>query len=240
MDVRFEIMYNELQVCSTFSFSLSAMEDVVFTGVIEYVGSVLQAGAGPVGKRLRIDLGPLSQGFLPGQSLAVDGVCLTGTSVRATWADFDVVTATVSKTTLGELGAGSKVNLERPISLNDRLSVHLVAGHTDGLATLRKLSGHRQSRVAHFQADTKLTDFMIEKGSVALNGASLTIAELEDGGFSVALIPTTLSNTNLGQLQPGQKVNIETDLIVKYVAKVIAARQEKGITMEQLRQHGFA
>ena len=212
----------------------------MFTGLIEYVGSVLQVRPVPTGKQLRIDLGPLSEGTRVGDSLAVDGVCLTVTAVQGTHADFDVVATTLAATTLGGFTVHSRVNLERPISLGGRLGGHLVAGHVDGLATLRTWSRQGMSKIAHFQTNRELTDFMIPRGSVALNGVSLTVASLENGAFSVALIPVTLSGTNLDQLQAGQTVNVETDLIGKYVAKLVAADRKERITMETLREQGFA
>ena len=212
----------------------------MFTGLIEYVGSVLQVRPVPTGEQLRIDLGPLAEGTRVGDSFAVDGVCLTVAAARGTHADFDVVATTLAATTLGGFTANSRVNLERPITLSDRLAGHLVAGHVDGLATLRTLSCQGKSRIAYFQTNRELTDFMIPRGSVALNGVSLTLASLENGAFSVALIPVTLTGTNLGQLQTGQSVNIETDLIGKYVAKLIAADRKGRITMETLREQGFA
>ena len=134
----------------------------------------------------------------------------------------------------------SRVNLERPVTLAGRLGGHLVAGHVDGSATVRTQSWQGESQIASFVTGRDLTDLMIARGSVALNGVSLTIASLETGAFSVALIPVTLARTNLGALRPGQKVNVETDLIGKYVAKVLATGKGEGVTMETLLKSGFA
>ena len=212
----------------------------MFTGLIEYVGSVLQVRPVANAKELRVDVGLLTEGLRLGQSLALDGACQTVTAVDGRQASFDVIPQTLSITTLAEFTPGRRVNLERPITLNAPLGGHLVTGHVDGLASLRRWSIQGQSKIAHFQANSKLTDFMVAKGSVSVNGVSLTIAELTETTFSVALIPTTLSSTNLGQLQPGQKANIETDLIGKYVAKFIAADKKWQITINTLKEHGFA
>ncbi len=212
----------------------------MFTGLIEHLGMVVGVGALGRPRQLRIDLGPLAQRFVAGDSLAVDGVCLTAALVEATQAVFDVTATTLDTTTLGEFERGRRVNLERPITLNARLGGHLVAGHVDGLTTLQRWSASGQGKIGFFQAPKRITDFVIAKGSVALNGVSLTIAELQDGAFSVALIPETLARTNLGELQPGQNVNVETDLIGKYIAKFIAANPAQSLTLETLKEHGFA
>ena len=212
----------------------------MFTGLIEHIGTVSQVRTLPVGKQLQVELGPLTQGLQIGDSVAVDGVCLTATSMKGTLGSFDVVSTTLAKTTLGDFSAGRAVNLERPITLQGRLGGHLVQGHVDDIATLKRWSGQAGERIAHFQTDTESTDLMIRQGSVALNGVSLTIADLANGAFSVALIPTTLAETNLGQLKVGQSVNIETDLIGKYVAKFLATGKKGQVTMETLREQGFA
>ena len=212
----------------------------MFTGLIEHVGNVTVVRALSVGKQLQVEIGPLSQGLQIGDSLAVDGVCLTVTGNKGTAASFDAVATSLGKTTLGDFSSGRSVNLERPITLQGRLGGHLVQGHVDGIAKFQRWSGDSGGRIAHFQTDTKLTDLMIRQGSIAINGVSLTVAELANGTFSVALIPTTLARTNLGQLKVGQCVNIETDLIGKYVARFLAARKDGRVTMETLREQGFA
>ncbi|NIA06984.1 MAG: riboflavin synthase [Actinobacteria bacterium] len=211
----------------------------MFTGLIEYVGQVTEVRVLPTGKQLQVELGPLAEGLRTGDSVAVDGVCLTVTAIKGSVASFDVVATTLAKATLGGLSIGRGVNLERPITLQDRLGGHLVAGHVDGTASLQKWSRASGGRIAHFKTDAQLTDFMIPQGSVALGGVSLTVADLTNGTFSVALIPTTLARTNLGQLRVGQSVNVETDLIGKYVAKLLATKKMGQVTMETLREHGF-
>ncbi len=212
----------------------------MFTGLIEHVGVVVQVRTVPKGRELRIDLGPLAQGLTPGESVAVDGTCQTATNVEGLQVSFNAGATTLATTTLAEFTVGRRVNLERPITLQDRLSGHLVAGHIDGLATLQRWSASGQGKIGHFHAPKSITDFMISKGSVALNGVSLTIAELQDSNFSIAMIPETLARTNLAELQPGQSVNIETDLIGKYIAKFLAANPAQPLTLETLKEHGFA
>ena len=212
----------------------------MFTGLIEYVGSVVRVHTLGEARQLRIDLGPLAEGLETGDSLAVDGACLTTAGVQGGEADFDVTATTLDTTSLGGFGPGRRVNLERPITLQDRLGGHLVAGHVDGVATLGRWSASGQGKIGFFQTDKAITKLMISKGSVAVNGVSLTIAELQDGAFSVALIPQSLSRTNLGELRPGQKVNIETDLIGKYIARFVGSDSPKALSIERLREQGFA
>ncbi len=212
----------------------------MFTGLIEHVGVVAQVRPAGRTTQLSIDLGPICERLKLGDSLAVDGVCLTISRIDATQACFDVTATTLCTTTLGSFTTGRRVNLERPITLQDRLGGHLVAGHVDGQATLQRFSASGQAKIAFFQAPKSITDFMIIKGSVALNGVSLTIAELQDSSFSIPLIPETLARTNLGELKPGQNVNVETDLIGKYIAKFTAANPARALTLETLKEHGFA
>lgn len=211
----------------------------MFTGLIEYIGCVVQVRSIEAGKEFAIDLGPLSEDLHLGGSIAVDGTCLTATSLQGQRASFQVVPTTLAATTLGEFQAGRRVNLERPITLQGRLDGHLVQGHIDGTATLAQWIPQGCAQMARFEVCTELTDHMIARGSVAVNGVSLTIADLAEGAFSVALIPATLAATNLGELRPGQTVNIETDLIGKYVTRFLASGSQTSLTLEALREHGF-
>ncbi len=211
----------------------------MFTGLIEHVGTVLAVRTAGGGKELSIDLGPLAEELQIGGSVAVDGTCLTARSIQKGVAVFEVVDTTLSATTLGKFVVGRRVNLERPITLSGRLGGHLVQGHIDGTATLAKWTGQGSSGMARFQAPKELTDYMIQRGSVTVNGVSLTIADLADGSFAVALIGETLAATNLSDLQPGKRVNIETDLIGKYVAKFLTRAKDGRMSLETLREHGF-
>lgn len=217
----------------------------MFTGMVRQVGSVCRVQPTTGGKRLTIDLGPLAEGVGLGDSISVDGACLTVTSIRGHEADFDAVSETLSRTTLAQLRSGSKVNLERALTLSAALDGHLVQGHVDGLATVAEV-GRAGEGIWTFQADTSLTDQMVPKGSVCISGVSLTLVSVQAGRFSVALIPTTLAETTLSQLNVGSQVNIETDVIGKYILKYLhqlvgdgKRGSSGGVTLDALRDAGF-
>jgi len=213
----------------------------MFTGIIRYVGTVERAVATPQGRRLTAGLGPLAQGLALGDSVAVAGVCLTVTAVAGQSAGFDVIAETLGRTTLGRLRRGSKVNLERSLRPDQGLDGHLVQGHIDGLAAVRHVRRRAECGV-EFEAGNDLTDLMVPKGSVAVDGVSLTLVDVAEGAFSVALIPATLAATTLGELRPGDKVNIETDVIGKYVRKYLrelGMPAQGSVTVEKLKEAGF-
>ena len=213
----------------------------MFTGIVQHVGTLVRAERTPEGRRLTIDLGPLAERLQPGESVAVSGACLTAAAVRQAEADFDVVSETLSKTTLGLFRAGSRVNLERALRLDAGLDGHLVQGHIDGVAVTREIrtsGGHQVS----FEAAEELTGQMVPKGSVCLDGVSLTLIDVGERTFDVALIPVTLEKTTLGRLAIGTKVNVETDLIGKYVRRYlqrIGRAPSGGVTIETLKEAGF-
>ena len=220
----------------------------MFTGIIGHVGTVIRRAAASGGARLAIELGRLAEELAAGDSVAVSGACLTVAVFSGGAAEFDVVAETLARTTLGSLRSGSKVNLETALRVGGKLDGHLVQGHVDGLAQVRSVrSGSRRggrpgpAGIA-FAAEKALTDMMVAKGSVAIDGVSLTLAGLADGRFEVALIPTTLCQTTLGQLRPGAKVNVETDIIGKYIRRCLeqAASQDGRLTLERLKESGFA
>jgi len=214
----------------------------MFTGIIRHVGVVQEVSPTPAGIRLVIDAGPLAGGLAPGDSLCVGGACLTAADVKGTSAGFDLVRETLDRTTLGRLQVGSAVNLEPALALGGKLDGHLVQGHVDAVAVVRAIRTAGQ-HVVEFDAPRELTDQMVPKGSVALDGVSLTIAELTDGRFAVALVPTTLRRTTLGALRRSSRVNVEADLIGKYVRRYLSAAGAglgpAGLTPEKLREHGF-
>ncbi len=156
----------------------------MFTGLIEHIGVV--AGVRRVGGalELRIDLGPLAEELKPGDSVAVDGTCQTAIKVEGPQVSFSSSATTLAITTLGDFTVSRRVNIERPITLQDRLGGHLVAGHIDGVVALERFSSSGQGQIGYFRASKSITDFMICKGSVALNGVSLTIAELQGGALA--------------------------------------------------------
>lgn len=212
----------------------------MFTGIIEGLCEVKSAIGSADTLKLKIELGSLAEGCKAGDSLSVNGVCLTVTGLENMAVSFDVGSETLSKSNLGKLRAGSKVNIERSMKANSRFGGHFVLGHTDGTATIKRIE--RKGRFADmtFTADKRLLDNMIEKGSVAVDGISLTIAGLEDNSFTVALIPQTLKDTTLGLAKAGDKVNIETDVIIKTIKKYVEKLlPTEGLTIEKLQQLGF-
>ena len=214
----------------------------MFTGIIQHVGWVESVQSSAAGMRIAIDPGPLLQGLAVGDSLAVAGACLTVSEIRGPLGLFDVVRQTLERTTLGFLKPSARVNLERAVSLGGRLEGHIVQGHVDGLAELAE-QGSPAGGLWRFACCEDLTSQMVEKGSIAVDGVSLTLAEVSDNSFSVALIPHTLEHTTLGPLKPSQKVNVETDIIGKYVLSYLrrqaGACKSSGLTKETLRRAGF-
>ncbi len=194
----------------------------MFTGIVEEIGTVVALEQGPGDARLVL-AGPLvTEGTRLGHSIAVDGVCLTVTSVDEGTFGVDVMPETLARTTLGALLPGAAVNLERAVRADGRLDGHLVQGHVDGTGTL--LSRHPGARwddlVVAMPPD--LARYVAEKGSVTVSGVSLTVTHVGDDRFGISLIPTTLAATTLGSLVPGDAVNLEVDVIAKYVERLLA------------------
>lgn len=212
----------------------------MFTGIIQHVGAVRRTEPTTTGRRLWIDVGPLAEGLRLGDSVAVNGACLTAAEIDGTVVGFDAIAETLGRTGLGRLAAGSRVNLERALRLADRLDGHMVQGHIDGVARLDRVDRSAGQWVMRFACDKTLTDEMVSKGSVAVDGVSLTLVEAADGRFSVALIPTTLAGTTLGAVGPGGLVNIETDILGKYVRRALGMNSNEGLTLEKLQRFGFA
>jgi riboflavin synthase len=213
----------------------------MFTGLIESICTVRSARAGAKAMLLTVDLGDLAQDAKIGDSIAVNGVCLTIAKLDGAVATFDVSTETLAKSALGRLRASSQVNVERAIKPADRFGGHFVQGHTDGVATIKAIERHGEFVDIEFAAGPELLDQMVEKGSVAVDGISLTIAGLDESTFTVALIPRTLKETTLGAGKIGDLVNIETDIIVKTVKKQLEKilPHSHPLTAERLRELGF-
>ncbi|NLW85380.1 MAG: riboflavin synthase [Planctomycetes bacterium] len=211
----------------------------MFTGIVSHVGQVRSVSPSQAGKKLAVDIGPLSQALNVGDSVAVNGACLTAASIGGV-VEFDVMGETLARTTLGGLSAGSKVNLERAMGVASAFDGHIVQGHIDGIAALKSIELGRQCHKMLFDCPADLLDLMVPKGSVAIDGVSLTLVDVGRSQFSVSLIPTTLASTTLGTLKSGMPVNIETDIIGKYVLKFMGKmRGGEGITEEKLRSLGF-
>ncbi len=213
---------------------------VVFTGIVRHVGQVVRVAGSPEGMRLRIDAGPMAAGLGAGASVAVDGACLTVSAVSGTEADFDAVGETLRRTTLGGLTGGESVHLEPALSAGAPLDGHIVQGHVDGVAEVVRIDRGAAGRLLHLAAEAELTRQMVPKGSIALAGVSLTLVEVAGGRFSVALVPTTLARTTLGGLGISDRLNVELDIIGKYVRQYLRTFGDGGgVTVEKLRRAGF-
>jgi riboflavin synthase len=215
----------------------------MFTGLIESVGQVrsISVGGASGAGSLVVDLGELADDCKPGDSVAVGGACLTVTRLGGTLATFGLSAETLGKSTLAALKPLSKVNLERAMKATDRFGGHFVQGHVDGVGTVRAVKKAGEFADIEFSAEPDLLGQMVPKGSVAIDGVSLTIAGLGPESFRVAAIPETLSRTTLGAARIGDKVNVEIDIIVKVVRRQLEAilPQGKALTVESLRQMGF-
>jgi len=213
----------------------------MFTGLIEQVCSIqtVQPVAGTV--KLTIDLGKLADECKIGDSVAVSGVCLTVSGLEGNLVRFDVSGETLTKSSLGKLTSGSKVNVELAMKIGDRFGGHIVQGHVDGVAKIKTIDKRGEFADIRFEAEGELLDQMVVKGSVAVDGISLTIASMDGNSFGVAVIPETLKRTTLGEAKTGDVVNVETDIITKIIKKQlekILPEKEK-LTEEKLKQLGF-
>jgi len=193
----------------------------MFTGIVEAVGRV--AALEPRGELLRLVLEApsLTEGTRLGDSVAVNGACLTVVSVEGPRLAFDAVPETLDRTGLGELRAGARVNLERALRAGGRLDGHLVQGHVDATGRLARLERQGDDVRLFVDCDPDFADLLVEKGSVAIDGVSLTVVGVRADGFDVALIPHTLRETTLGERRPGDRLNLEADVLGKYVKKYL-------------------
>lgn len=189
----------------------------MFTGIIEAVGVVECVSLEGDLARLRIQAGPVSEGVGLGDSIAVNGVCLTVTKIESQTLDFDAVRETLECSALGVLGEGSRVNLERAMRASARLDGHIVQGHVDGMGTVKAFERVGDDVRLFVDCDSSLAELLVDKGSVSIDGVSLTVVTAAPTGFDVVLIPHTLAETTLGAYQPGQRVNLEADILGKYV-----------------------
>jgi riboflavin synthase len=193
----------------------------VFSGLVADLGTVEAVGVGPDGARLRVAT-ELAAGIAAGDSIAVNGVCLTAVEAGGGGFEAEAMSQTLALTSLGTLETGDRVNLELALRPSDRLGGHIVQGHVDGTAELLSVTGEGFSRRLHLRLDRGLSRYMVERGSVALDGVSLTVAALGEDWFEVALIPETLERTNLGTADPGRAINLECDLLAKHVERLLS------------------
>jgi riboflavin synthase len=217
----------------------------MFTGIIEGTGKLIEKRAAGGGRAFGIEAGFDLVDPCEGESIAINGVCLTAYDIVGRRFLADVSPETLSRTTLGDLGIGSKINMERALRLSDRLGGHIVSGHIDSTATVLDKRPDGEFTLFSFQMPEKLDRYVIEKGSIAIDGISLTVNTCTGGRFSVSIIPHTLQATTLGSLRKGSRVNIEVDVIGKYVEKLLAADPDasrsrtKTISSGFLAEHGF-
>ena len=218
----------------------------MFTGIIEEIGTVnntnMAGGSGElkIAARLVLDDAKL------GDSIAVNGVCLTVTRINSSEISFDVSTETLRRSNLGTLKRGNRVNLERALAADGRFGGHMVSGHIDGTGTLMGKREEGNAVIFTFQAPPAIMHYLIEKGSIAIDGISLTITGLSHDSFNVAVIPHSLQQTTLGTHRIGATINLENDLIAKYIEKLLPtvkdenSKSKSGLSLNMLQQHGFA
>jgi riboflavin synthase len=209
----------------------------MFTGLVETLGTIGRVepdGAG--GRHLTVTAPDIARELTLGDSVAINGACLTVVERNEASFRFQAGPETLQRTNLGELAVGDRVNLERALRVGDRLGGHLVQGHVDGIGRVAERLRQGDWELVWFSCSAELTAQMVSKGSVAVDGVSLTLVDVTAERFSVALIPHTLLHTTLGRKQPGASVNLETDLLAKYVWKCLHGGE---VTLETLRQAGF-
>ncbi|HEY1369703.1 MAG TPA: riboflavin synthase [Gaiellaceae bacterium] len=198
----------------------------MFTGIVRERGRVAEMTGGDGGVRLRIEAPATAAGVGIGDSVAVDGCCLTAVEVTDGTIAFDAVPETLRRTSLARLEPGAAVNLEAALRAGDPLGGHIVQGHVDSVGHVRSVEPEGEGLRIWFDAPPPVLRYCVEKGSVAVDGVSLTVAELDDGGFAVALVPHTLAETTLGTFTPGRDVNLEADVLAKYVERLASPHRD--------------
>jgi riboflavin synthase len=193
----------------------------VFTGIVREVGRTAAITGSPEGIRIEIEAPATAATTAVGDSVSVDGCCLTAVATTDGRIAFDAVPETLARTSLGSLAVGSRVNIEPALRAGEPLGGHYVQGHVDGVGVVRGVTTEGDGRRMWIDAPSELRRYTVEKGSIAVQGTSLTVAALDDSGFAVALIPHTLSETTLGELVPGRPVNLEGDVLAKYVERLL-------------------
>jgi len=222
----------------------TSLQVYMFTGLIESLGTVRSVQHLGTSATLVVDLGALTENMRLGDSVAINGVCLTVTYLSHTLGSFDVSQETLSNTTIGSLRPASKINLERALQLGARLGGHMVQGHVDGLGHISRVKQEHAFKRISFTVPDDVNIQIVHKGSIAVNGISLTVADRDDKGFSVAVIPETAHETTLGLAKVGDAVNLETDIVVKsvqqYLSKMVSGDPaQSALTLNKLKQLGF-
>jgi len=214
----------------------------MFTGLIEEIGHIDKVISQNSGGQLIIQAKTIQEGTKLGDSIAVNGVCLTVTNLTKTSFTADVMPETLKRSNLGQLQKGSSVHLERAMAANGRFGGHMVSGHIDGTGTISAKKQEGNATRLYITADTTLLSQIIEKGSIAIDGVSLTVISVDKEQFSVGIIPHTSTETILLNKNIGDEVNLETDIIAKYIQRFLdnnETKQEKPLTLEFLRENGF-
>jgi riboflavin synthase len=214
----------------------------VFTGIVEQVGRIESLEKGPEGGRLRIHAGPLAGSLAIAGSVAVNGCCLTVVELAGEIFTADLSSETLKRTAFGEMKTGTRVNLERPLTAGKEFGGHFMQGHVDGVGRVTRLAPEGPNWWFGVRLPAEVERYVVLKGSIAIDGISLTVANLADGVAEVAIIPFTYANTNLQALGPGDAVNLEADILAKYVEKLLETRRAptpSRITAARLIEEGF-
>ncbi|HVP12406.1 MAG TPA: riboflavin synthase [Phycisphaerae bacterium] len=228
----------------------------MFSGIIDAIGEIRSVRDAPGGKSLVVRAAGYWADLKPGASVAIDGACLTVTHADAQDAQFDVIAETLRRTTLGGLRPGDRINLQKSLAVGDRIDGHFVQGHVDAVATIAEIRESGGESIWWFSLAPEASPTgqvpvsIVPKGSIAVDGISLTVVAVRQGGFSVALIPTTLRGTTLGHKKPGARVNVETDILARTVVQYLqllgvgtgphAAAANDAAMMDLLKREGFA
>ena len=218
----------------------------MFTGIVEETGIIASIKPGNNGKEITLQGNKIIEGTGIGDSIAVDGVCLTVKNISGKEFSADLSEETLKLTTLSESNPGSRVNLERALKMNDRFGGHFVTGHIDGKGSIAEKTVSNQSAEITISVPEEIMQYVVKKGSIAVNGISLTVARCDSNSFTVAIIPLTLQITNLGMKKIGDEVNIETDVIGKYIEKFLGRLdgnyelKNRKLNLNYLKEHGFA
>lgn len=224
---------------------MKARLTAVFTGIVEEVGTIAEIKRGQHSATLGIRAEKVLEDLKIGDSVAVNGICLTVTSVLSNGFTADVMHETLNRSSLSKLSRGSRVNLERAMPANGRFGGHIVSGHVDGVGTIVNIMRDDTAIWYTIKAESSILRYIVEKGSITVDGVSLTVARVGESEFSISAIPHTVSVTVLGQKKTGDIVNLENDIIGKYIEKLLSPKtdsdknEKSGITRELLSQYGF-
>lgn len=210
----------------------------MFTGIIEELGVVTSFIRGSRAGKLTISVSPAFADMKAGESVAVNGACLTVTAIRRSFIEFDISAETLKRSNLAELKVGEKANLEKALPVNGRLGGHMVTGHVDGVGQVRQRTTAEMGFELQVSVPGELMKYLVPKGSIALDGVSLTIAELREGLVVVSVVPHTARSTNLGSRNAGDRVNVEVDVLSKYIERHVRG-EPRGITEDTLMRVGY-